>query len=254
MVKIPQREDPTLEAMYKAVEKNAVNEQRDYLGASLIGEPCARKIWYNVNGFEQSPSSHIGLMAADSGYYAEDKTAERLRLVEGIELHTHMPNGEQYGWEQPVSLSADPEHTGAKMAGHYDGLIRGLLQAPKTIHIWEHKDKDHKKFADFQRKKQEYGEKNALREWNINYYAQAQVNMHFCKIDGKRVNRHYMTVSYAGGRKYDSCRTEYDETAAMKYIERGEKILRAIEAPPRINETPDYYLCRFCNFKGICHA
>lgn len=244
MVTIPAYGDPTLRALEMAVERNYKNQDRDYLGASLIGDPCARKIWYQYNKFPRPTPSHVGILAAQSGDYAEAATTERLRLIAGIELHTHDGNGKQYGW---VSH-------GGKMRGHYDGLIRGILQAPKAIHIWEHKDKDHKKFSDFQNKKQEFGEKKALKNWNEIYYGQAQINMHFTRLDGKQIDRHYMTVSYAGGRKYDSCRTEYDPEYAAMLVDRAHKIIEAKIAPPKINEKPDFFLCKFCDFRNICHG
>jgi len=244
MVSIPDYGDPTLTAMLEAVEKNQKRQDRNYLGASLIGEPCSRKIWYQYNKYEQAPSSAIGLVAAESGHYAEDVTASRLRLLPFIELHTHDENGSQYGW-----ASAD-----GKMAGHYDGLIRGIIQAPKAIHIWEHKDKDHKKFSDFQNKKAKFGDKNTLKNWDEVYYGQAQINMHHAKIDGKHIDRHYMTVSYAGARKYDSCRTYYDPVYAEMLVNKGYSIIENPSPPRRVSEQKDFFLCRFCNFKEICHG
>lgn len=245
MVAIPDYGDPTLAAMERAVEALQKGQQdRDYLGASLIGEPCARKIWYNYNKFPRRPSSFIGLVASECGHWSEAITAERLRMVKGIELHTHDPNGNQYGWVA----------AGGKMRGHFDGLIRGLIQAPKAIHIWEHKDKDHKKFSDFQNKKQQYGEKETLKKWNELYYAQAQMNMHFARIGGIQVDRHYMTVSYAGGRKYDSCRTNYDPAFADELVNKALTIIEARSAPAPISDKPDFYLCRFCDFRDLCHG
>jgi hypothetical protein len=244
MVEIPQITDPTLEAMKLAIETSYKNEPRNYLGASLIGDPCSRKIWYQYNGYEQSKSSFIGIVAAECGHAAEKVTAERLRMVKGIELHTHKPDGKQYGW---IAY-------GGKMAGHYDGLICGLIQAPKAIHIWEHKDKNHKKFADFQSKKNMFGEKRALKNWSEIYYGQAQMNMHYARLGGKQIDRHYMTVSYAGARDYDSCRTEYDPAYAETLVNKAYAIIENPSPPKRISEQKDFYLCRFCNFKDICHG
>lgn len=239
MVAIPQNFDPTLMALQREVEKaQRGKEQRDYLGASQIGDPCARKIWYKFNKYPEEEVSAIGLMAADSGYYAEEITAKRLRAIPGINLITHKEDGTQYGWSA----------IDGKFKGHYDGIITGLIQAPKAKHIWEHKDKDHNKFADFQNKKKQYGEKRVLEKWDEKYFGQAQVNMHFEKVD-----RHYMTVSYAGARKYDSCRTEYQPEVAERYVDRAHKIIEATQPPPRINEAPDFFLCKFCSFRKICH-
>ena len=240
MTAIPEQGDPTLKAMYKAIEATQHNEKkRDYLGASLIGNECARQIWYTYNGYEQEPFEAKTLMNFADGHRTEDLTAERLRMVEGIELVTHKPDGNQLGFSA----------LGGKFKGHYDGVITGILQAPKTKHIWEAKCSGDKKWKSFKSTKAKFGEKNTLKNWNENYYAQAQLYMHYEQID-----RHYLTVAYAGGREYDSCRTEYNGAIAERYIHRAEKIINTNQPPPRIRDEKDFYICRWCNFKDICYA
>jgi hypothetical protein len=237
MVAIPDLKDPTLEAMKAAIKAAQDTRRRDYLGASLIGNECARQIWYEYNGFERPPFEAETLMNFEDGHRTEDLTAARLRMVPGIELWTHDENGEQFGFKA----------LGGKFSGHCDGVIRGLKQATKALHIWEAKCSAQKKFSEFQNCKAKFGEKLALKNWNQNYFAQAQLYMHYLNID-----RHYMTVALAGGRDYDSCRTEYQPEVAQFYIDRADSIISAREPPSRINEKPDFFLCRFCNFKEIC--
>jgi hypothetical protein len=240
MVTIPPMPDFTLDALNRAREDEQYKEKRrQYLGASMIGDPCARKIWYEYNNYPRAPLSAVALLAADSGYFAEDITAKRLNAIEGVTLFTKLPDGRQYNFE---ALQG-------RFKGHADGIIQGIIQAPKAQHVWEHKDKDHKKFADFQKKKKNHGEKRALQHWDERYFGQAQVLMHYLQID-----RHYLTVSYAGARKYDSCRTEYQPEIAARYVDRAEKILEATQEPPRIRDEKDFFLCRFCEFKEVCHA
>lgn len=240
MVAIPAYGDPTLRVMEREVEKDRARKQerRDYLGASMVGDPCARKIWYQYNRFPAEETGFIGVVSAESGHYAEAATAARLRLVPGLVLHTHKEDGEQYGFST----------FDGRFKGHYDGLLMGLIQAPRALHVWEHKDKDHKKFSDFQNCKEKYGEKNALENWDITYFGQAQVNMHYAKAD-----RHYMTVSYAGARRYDSCRTEYQPEKAERLIDKAWKIINARSEPVRLSEKPDFFLCKFCKFREVCH-
>ena len=240
MVKIPEQHDPTILAMYEAIEATQHDQKkRDYLGASLIGNPCARQIWYQYNGYDKEPFKAETLLNFEDGHRTEDLTAARLRMVEGVELHTHHPDGSQFGF---VALDG-------KFKGHADGFIRGLKQAPKSWHIWECKASSQKKWNEFKSTKAKVGEKNTLKEWNENYYVQAQLYMHYSHID-----RHYLTIAYAGGRMYDSCRTEYDSRVAGKYIERADKIINATNPPPRIRDEPDYYICRWCDFKEECHG
>jgi len=225
--------------MYKTIEAGQETKQRDYLGASLIGNPCARQIWYQYNGYPKQPFEATTLMNFADGHASEDITAERLRQVPGIELITHNEQGDQFGFDM----------LGSKFKGHCDGFIRGLIQAPDTWHIWEHKCSAKKKFDEFVRIKRNVGEKKALKNWNENYYAQAQLYMYAFDL-----NRHYLTVSIAGSREYNSCRTEYREDVAMRYIERADKIIQAKSEPPRISEKSDFWLCRFCDYREICHV
>lgn len=240
MVAIPPQSDPTLEAMKRACEAIGNNRaSRDYLGASLIGDPCSRKIWYTYHGYPSQPFKAETLWNFADGHRTEDLTAERLRLVPGIKLWTHQPDGSQYGFSA----------LGGKFRGHCDGVILGLLQAPKTPHVWEGKCSGQKKFDEFKKAKREYGEKQALKHWNEGYYIQGQLYMRFLQLD-----RHYTTVALAGGRDYDSCRTEYQPEVAEKAIDKADKILQAKEPPARVSDKSDYWLCRFCSYASICHA
>lgn len=252
MVTIPKQSDPTLEAMYAENEK-VPRETRSYLGASLIGNPCARQIWYQYNGYEQEPFNAQTLMNFEDGHRTENLTAARLRLIPGIKLVTHILEDRYYEGgiqgnfqiKKQLGFSA----MNGKFRGHYDGIISGLLQAPKTKHIWECKASGDKKFNEFVKCKEKYGEKETLKNWNENYYVQGQLYMHY-----EGIERHYLTVAGAGGRKYDSCRTNYRGEVAEKYIDRARKIIEAVSPPPKIREEKDYYICRWCNFKGICHG
>lgn len=240
MVKIPEYEDPTISALKRAVFDGQFKEKkRDYLGASLIGNECARQVWYSFNHYPREPYSAETLMKFEDGHRTEDLTAHRLRQVAGLELWTHDENGNQFGFSM----------FDGKFKGHCDGVVRGLHQAPKSLHVWECKASGEKKWKEFKAAKQKHGEKGALKAWNNNYYVQAQLYMHFLKID-----RHYLTLAYAGGRDYESCRTEYDKAIALAAIDRAEKIIAAQHGPPRLSEKPDYFVCKWCDYKEICHG
>lgn len=44
-----------------------------------------------------------------------------------------------------------------------------------------------------------------------------------------------------------------DPEQAKRTIERGRMIIYAEEAPPRINKSPGFWMCRFCAFQQLCH-
>lgn len=239
MVMIPAQFDPVVEAMREIAEREAAIEQRrNYIGASSIGRDCARALWYEFNGFPRQPRKADLIWAAEDGHRSEDLIASRLRKVRGITLWTHDDNGEQYGF----SLLND------KYQGHADGVILGLPQSPKTPHVWENKAKNDKDFATFAKIKAERGEKETLERWNEQYYVQAQVMMHHFNL-----TRHYLTVCTPGGRHINSCRTEYKAEVALKALDRAMKLIEAKAEPPRISDKPDFFKCKWCEFKDVCH-
>jgi hypothetical protein len=231
MVALPDMDlDPTLEAMHKAVEARAALEpKRKYLGASVVGQECERNVWYTYNGYPSAPIPAKGLYAIEDGHRTEDLIAERLRLVPGIKLWTVQDNGEQFGFSKFED----------KMKGHIDGVIEGLLQSPKTPHIWEHKAVNERKFNELTKLKEKFGEKNALREWDYVYYVQGQIYMG--EFD---LTRHYLTVSTPGGRDIISCRTEFDRTAYASIMAKAQRIIAAKEPPARISERKEHFKCK----------
>lgn len=222
--------DPTLQR----AEEIAINRKqpdRDYLGASCIGEDCARQVWYQYNRPSQ-PNKYA--YAVEDGHMSELIMAERLRAVEGIELWTLDPEtGQQFGFRD------------GKFRGHFDGVIRGLLQAPKKAHIWEHKCT--KTYKQFVKALKDHGNKQALEKWNWNYYVQAQMYMHYTALD-----RHYLTVASPGTREVYSCRTEYNPEIAAKYKDRAKRIIDQPTEPPRAYKSETFFKCRWCSFSEEC--
>ena len=232
--------DPTLEAVHLAVEARAAAEPpRTYLGASSAGESCERKLYYRLHGAPSSPRKAKLIYAAEDGHASEAVMAARLRMVPGIELWTHDENGKQFEY-----TDFDGRHK-----GHPDGIIRGLLQAPKTLHIWEHKAKNQKYYDDFKRTRDRHGEKQTLGSWDYTYFIQAQLLMGYFDM-----TRHYLTVSTPGGREFTSCRTEFNKALFDATRRKIERVLDARSLPVRIMDDPAYYLCKMCDFYKHCHG
>ena len=225
--------DPTLEAVKRiAVLENSKQPVRDYLGASQIGHVCERAVWYSLNGYAPKQKTWKSVLAIEDGYATEELTISRLSKVEGIEVHSR-----QAGF-------SDME---GRFKGHIDGIICGLLQAPKTPHLLEIKSCNEAKFKNLIKAKEEKGEKDALEHWDILYYAQAQVYMLKIGLD-----RHYLVCSLPGGRDFISVRTELNTERANSYLKKAHRIINATFAPERIGVNRDFFKCRFCDFAGEC--
>lgn len=241
MVALPDRLDPTLAAIDRELERRAAEEpRRQYLGASAIGRECERALWYGVQpGVPREEWNAASLKRFEDGHRSEAVLIERLRMLPGIELHTQDDQGNQYGFED----------YGGRFAGHVDGLIRGILQAPSTEHIFEAKAVNEKKFAEFLKLKDSVGEKETLKNWDYTYWAQAQVYMGYFDL-----TRHYLVVMTPGARDHASCRTEFDREGFVMLREKARRILAATEPPARISERPEFFKCKFCEFREVCHA
>jgi hypothetical protein len=237
-------DDPTLVAMDRAIEAREARENakpRPYLGASAIGHPCERKLWY---GFRWSTVRTIpakGCTAIEDGHRTEDLIAERLRLVPGLQLWTRDPDDEakQIGFTD----------IGGHFRGNLDGILVGLVQAPVAPHVWESKACNEKKQAKLQDLKQTIGEKAALRSWDAVYYGQAIVYMGKMGID-----RHYLTCASPGGRSVVAVRTDFDPVEYGKLIAKAERVIFAERPGPKLSEKPDWYECKFCEHHSVCHG
>ena len=239
MVALPAVADPTLEVMNREIEKRAESEPRPYLGASGVGHECDRKGWLDFHWASKRKINATGAKAIEDGHRSEELMATRLEFVPGVELHRSNEDGRQFGFEA----------LGGHMRGNYDGVVVGLLQAPKTPHIWEHKCVNEKKFAKLQELIRTHGEKASLWHWDIVYYGQAQLYMHH-----ENLTRHYLTVTTPGGRAEISCRTEYDAEYAMKQMARARRMIFNTRPLSRVSDNPSWYQCKWCDHYDNCHG
>jgi len=243
MVAIPQPpvQDPNLAAVDVAmVEREARAPRRQYLGMSAIGNECSRKLWYSYHQPEPENFDAATLRRFADGHRTEDLMGERLRLIPGITFMTLDPEtGRQF---EVVDFDG-------KFKGHMDGIIKGLIQAPATWHVWEGKCVNEKKYAKFQSIKQKNGEKKTLKEWDPVYYAQAQ-----CYMGYSGMKRHFLTVGTPGGRDWDACRTEFvpEDFEAIK--DKARRILEAKYPLAKTSNDPNWFACKWCNYRETCHG
>jgi CRISPR/Cas system-associated exonuclease Cas4 (RecB family) len=231
-------QDLTLKAMDRAVEERRNRElPRSYLGMSEIGTECERALWYSFRGIQGEPWKAETLYKFEDGHSVEDIMAERLRLIPGVELQTRdAATGQQIGF---IGCNGH-------FRGHIDGIIKGLVEAPKTFHIWEHKTTE--EVEKLEKIRAELGEKRALQKWNAKYYAQAVMYMHFAGL-----KRHFLTVSTPGGRRSISIRTEANEPLAKELCEKAKRVIFTDYPPTRMAKSAEAWPCRICRFREVCH-
>jgi hypothetical protein len=220
----------------KALEtERAARDRRNYLGASRIGEPCARRLCYEISDTpldEQAIRVGRILRVFDAGHVLEDLSIRWLRAA-GFDLRTRKRNGDQFGFEIARG----------RIRGHIDGVIVNGpdLGFPWPI-LWEHKSASAKSWNSFV--------KSGLEGWNSVYWGQVHLYMAYMELE-----HCLFTVLNKDTLELHHELVAYRPSAAQALSDKAVDILRAVETgelPPRIAAASDYYLCRSCPYARRC--
>jgi hypothetical protein len=220
---------PALEAAH------AAEPPRDYLGGSRIGEPCARRLAYEVTHTPVDAGMDFGgglLRIFEAGHRFEDLTIRWLQAAR-FDLRTRGRDGRQFGF----SIA------GGRIRGHIDGVIvHGPGVGIRWPALFEHKALNQKSWADLV--------KRGLRRSKPIYFAQCQLYMAYMELQvtlftamNKDTQELYHKVVH------------FEPAEAQRLSDKAVDILRAVEAeelPPRIANAPDFYLCRMCPYARRC--
>lgn len=229
--------DKTLKACDDAlVAASLLEKPRPYLGASSIGEICSRKLWYRFRFLKEKFDAPT-LKRFRDGHITENTVIEQIKLVPHFKL-------EGTGKDQIEIADVD-----GHLKGHLDGEILGLIEAPKTTHVFEAKAVGEKKFNEIKKYKLELGEKLALRKYSATYYAQIVIYMFKRGRD-----RAFHVFAIPGARDWVSIRTEANNDFAKTLIEKARRIIYANDAPEGISRDPAFFDCRYCGMFKVCHT
>lgn len=230
MVAIPQPERTTASEIYRSLAEAQGDGFRPHLGASLIGGPCARALWYTFRWATKVRHSGRTLRLFRRGQNEETDLARDLRRA-GIEVWTVDPStGKQWQFSD----------VGGHVGGSIDGCVRGIPEARKTYHVLEAKTHNDKSFRDL--------EKNGLEKSKPEHYAQCILYMHWA---GMR------RTLYAAVNKNDDQiyveRVRYNAAKAKTLVSKAARVVRAPVPLERISEKPEFYLCKWCSYRHVCH-
>ncbi|MCW5683542.1 MAG: PD-(D/E)XK nuclease family protein [Pseudolabrys sp.] len=209
--------------------------ERDYLGASRLGEPCCRRLAYEVTHTPSDDGQDLDgamLRVFEAGHRFEALSIEWLRAA-GFDLRTQRRDGSQFGFAA----------AGGRLRGHIDGVIvAGPNVGVPWPALWEHKALNTKSWNDIV--------KRGLRAAKPLYFAQVQIYMAYMEIGA--------TLFSALNKDSQALHHEviaFEPAEAQALSDKAVDILRAVETgelPPRIAAASDYYLCRFCPYARRC--
>lgn len=220
---------PTVEAIKQHWQRTGSQQgKRHYLGGSIIGHHCERKLWYDFRHMAEESFDGRMYRLFNRGHREEATFVEELRAI-GVEVHEVGADGKQF------ALKA----VGGHVAGHMDGAALGLPEAPKTWHVLEFKTHSAKSFKDLQKK--------GVRDAKFQHYAQMMLYMKWAKL----TRAFYLAVNKDNDELYSE-RIKYNAKEADALEAKARRIVESQHAPERPYSKRDYYLCNWCSAQDLC--
>lgn len=230
MVAIPKAMNTTSDAIVRWWDKQT-DEPRPHLGASEIGKPCSRALWYSFRWATAKKFDGRMLRLFNRGHREEPQFLQELRGI-GAEVYDRDPDTKQ-------------QHRFSAVNGHFggscDAIGHGLPEAPKTWAIIEFKTHGDKSFTALVAKK--------VKEAKPEHYAQMQVYMGLAELERAL----YLAVNKNTDELYSEW-VHFDKTEFMNLLAKAQTIINADEPPQRLSEDPAWYQCKMCDHHAICHG
>ena len=206
------------------------DDWRDHLGASLIGRECARELWYGFRWTTLKKFDGRMIRLFNRGHLEEPRFLALLVMI-GCRIWQLDANGKQF------RIGGHMGHFGGSM----DGVALGIPDLPDTPVLAEFKTHGEKSFIKLK------AEGVMAAKWE--HFVQMQIYM------GK--NNLSWALYAAVNKNTDELHLElvsFDPTQYQRYLDRSAMIIDAKEPPPKLNQSPGWFKCKFCDQKDVCHG
>lgn len=220
---------------------------RTHMGASLLGGECGRAIWYNFRWATRSAFPGRVLRLFNRGHIEEARFIAMLLMI-GCEVYQQDENGDQY------RISFAEGHAG----GSGDGVALHVPDLPSgTAALCEFKTHGEKSFIELAGKLDEWRKflegkgpftGKGVRDAKFEHYVQMQLYMRKMGLSAAL----YVAVNKNTDDLYAEIIT-LDPEFADQFLDRGEKLVWMDKPPSKLNESPGFWKCRFCDHKPVCH-
>lgn len=223
------------EAVNAAIDAGLAAEEagrpkRTYLGASMLGDPCLRKIVYHHRGAPEKPPEGRMRRIWARGHAAESRIIKWLRQA-GFTVVDRTRSGGQIEFKQ-----AD-----GRIAGHIDGVVTaGPATLPYPL-LLELKCLNNKSWNDLRRR--------GLAESKEVYNAQIHLYMGYldlrsCLFGAENADTEELWWHVI----------PFDLAEAQRVSDRAVDVLRSSDGPlpRRLCNAPDFWRARMCGYADTC--
>lgn len=203
---------------------------RSHLGASIVGQECARAIWYGFR-WATMPNFPGRIMRLFNRGHLEEARLIALLLMIGCEVYQQDANGKQF------RIS----HAEGHMGGSGDGVVMHLPDLPPASWcLTEFKTHSDKSFNDVKAQ--------GVRLSKFEHFVQQNIYMRKMDLPVSL----YLAVNKNTDEIYGEL-VPLDTSIADQFLDRGNNIVWLHEPPKRINASPGFYKCKFCDHRPVCH-
>ena len=234
--------DTITERIDQALQKqHAQQAHRDYLGASSLGEPCARKLQYQYLDIvpDKTPTFNgETLRIFARGHLMENMMVDWLRSA-GFIVQTVSND------QQPLRFSLADD----RIQGHADGVIVGDTLAESNDNyprLWENKALGNRSWKTLANK--------GVTIAKPVYASQVALYQAYLGLDK---NPALFTAINADTMEIYSEYVPFNAELAQQMSDHAVMILRACDSKewlPPISRDPCYYRCKTCAWQKRCHA
>lgn len=220
----------TLAAINAKLEADQESGHRAHLGASVIGDECARAIWYKFRWTKKERFEGRMLRLFLRGHREESIVFDLLRSI-GVEVWDIDPET-----KKQFRISDVDGHFG----GSLDAVIRGLPDLPDEAIYCEVKTHNDKSFKRLQA--------DGVMKSKWKHFVQFQTYMFKMRLNWGL----YIAINKNDDDLFMEL-FQLDSKTGPQTIHRAEQVIWAIEPPPRISTTPAAFGCKFCSLQRLCH-
>lgn len=197
---------------------------REYLGFSILGHECWRKLWYDFRCVKKTFHSARQKRLFSRGHREEPIIITDLAKA-GVVVHSD---------QKEVVICQ------GHCKGHCDGIAENVPDAPKTPHLLELKTCNDKHFKQLKKK-------NLKKTFPV-YYAQMVGYMSELFL----TRGLFIVVNKNTDERYYE-RIKENPSLARDLRQKAWAIISSEIPLPRINASPSYFQCNWCDYKDICH-
>lgn len=214
-----------------AVVKNNPSKHRRHLGASEIGDECLRKLWFKFRWVKTIRFNGRMLRLFDRGHREEEVFIRLLRDAGWKIFEQDDVTGNQFRFEA--------------FEGHFGGSLDGIGIPP------EHLGLPARVLLEFKTANKNSTSKlmkDGVRQEKPRHWAQQHLYGAFYQLP--------VSVYISVNKDNDDLVCEVFDielSVAEDMLFKAESVIYAQEMPPGISSDPTFWICRFCDYKKICH-